>query len=66
MLQAGASQALTFSVSSSAAVGVFQLEVAGVSGMLSHTAQVVLTTEPIVRVKTYQSGSVLFQQVRAR
>ena len=28
--------------------------------MVSHTAQVVLTTEPIVRVKTYQSGSVLY------
>jgi hypothetical protein len=59
-LQAGASQALTFSVSSSAAVGVFQLKVTGVSGMVSHTAQVVLTTEPIVRVNTYQSGSVLY------
>jgi hypothetical protein len=60
VLQAGANQALTFSVSSSAAVGVFNLEVTGVSGMVSHTAQVVLTTEPIVRVKTYQSGSVLY------
>jgi hypothetical protein len=59
-LQAGASQALTFSVSSSAAVGVFQLALTAVSGLLSHSAQVVLTTEPIVRVNTYQTGSVLY------
>jgi hypothetical protein len=59
-LQAGASQVLTFSVSSSAAIGVFQLRVAGVSGRVSHTAQVVLTTEPIVRVNIYQTGSVLY------
>lgn len=60
VLQAGTSQALTFSVSSSAVVGAFQLGVTGVSGTFSHTALVVLTTEPIVSVKTYQSGSILY------
>ena len=59
-LQTGVSQALTFSVSSSAPVGVFPLTVSGASGTSSHTAQLVLTTEPIVRVSTYQSGSVLY------
>src|SRR6266852_705945 len=59
-LQTGGSQALTFSVSSSAPVGVFPLTVSGASGTSSHTAQLVLTTEPIVRVSTYQSGSVLY------
>jgi hypothetical protein len=59
-LQSGASQSLTFSVSSSSPVGIFQLTVTGMSGTNSHTAQVVLTTEPIVRVSTYQNGSVLY------
>jgi hypothetical protein len=59
-VQSGASQVVTFSVSSSADVGLFQVTVKGVSGMNSHAVQVVLTTEPIVHVSTYQSGSVLY------
>src|SRR5207245_8774802 len=59
-LQTGVGQALSFSVTSSAPVGVFPLTVSGASGTSSHTTQLVLTTEPIVRVRTYQSGSVLY------
>ena len=59
-LQTGVGRALLFSVTSSAPVGVFPLTVSGASGTSSHTAQLVLTTEPIVRVRTYQSGSVLY------
>ena len=59
-VQSGASQAVMFSISGSSTVGVFQLTVAGTSGAKSHNAQLVLTTEPIVHVATYQSGSVLY------
>jgi Bacterial Ig domain len=59
-LQSGGSQAVTFSVSSSSPVGLFPVTVTGTSGASSHTAQVVLTTEPMVTVKTYQSGSVVY------
>ena len=59
-VQAGAGQALTFSVSHSASIGVFPITVAGKSTTISHTAQLVLTTEPIIRVSTYQDGSVLY------
>lgn len=47
-LQSEASQDLMFLVSNSAAVGVFQLTVSGASGSNSHSAQVVLNTEPTV------------------
>jgi len=59
-VQSGASQAVVFSISGSSTVGVFQLTVAGTSGTKSHNAQLVLTTEPIIHVNTYQSGSVLY------
>ena len=59
-VQSGASQAVTFSVSGTASIGVFPLTVSGTSGMISHTVQIVLTTEPIVSVLTYQTGSVLY------
>jgi Bacterial Ig domain len=59
-VQSGASQAVVFSISGSSTVGVFQLTVAGTSGAKSHNTQLVLTTEPIVHVNTYQSGSVLY------
>ena len=59
-IQSGSSQDIVFSASSSAAAGVFQLTVAGTSGGNSHTAQLILTTEPVVHVTTYQSGSVLY------
>lgn len=59
-LQPGVAQSVTFSVSSSAPVGLFQLTVTGTAGAKSHSAQLVLTTEPVVSVHTYQSGSVLY------
>jgi hypothetical protein len=59
-LQSGGPQAVTFSVSKSSPIGLFPVTVTGRSGANSHTAQVVLTTEPIVTVSTYQSGSVLY------
>ena len=59
-VQSGASQAVVFSISGSSTVGVFQLTVAGTSGAKSHNVPLVLTTEPIVHVNTYQSGSVLY------
>ena len=59
-VQSGASQAVTFSVPGTASIGAFPLTVAGTSGMISHTVQILLTTEPIVSVLTYQTGSVLY------
>ena len=59
-LQSGGSRDLTFSVSSSSPVGLFPVTVTGTSGANSHTAQLVLTSEPIVTVSTYQSGPVLY------
>src|SRR6267143_5906159 len=59
-VQSGGSQAVTFSVSGTAAIGIFQLTVSGTSGVISHSAQILLTTEPIVNVLTYQTGSMLY------
>jgi hypothetical protein len=59
-LRSGASQGLTFAVSSSAQVGVFQLIVTGTSETRSHSAQLVITVEPVINVTTYQSGSILY------
>jgi hypothetical protein len=59
-VQSGGSQAVTFSVSGTAAIGIFQLAVSGTSGVISHSAQILLTTEPIVSVLTYQTGSMLY------
>jgi hypothetical protein len=59
-LNLGASQSVTFSVSPSAAVGMFHITVLATSGTLSHSALLTLTTEPIVSVRTFQSGSLLY------
>jgi hypothetical protein len=59
-LRSGASQSLTFAVPSSAPVGVFQLMVTGASETSSHSVQLVITTEPVIHVTTYQSGSILY------
>src|SRR5713101_3958366 len=59
-LAPGASQSVTFSVSASATVGVFPITVLATSGSLSHSALLTLTTEPIVSVRTFQSGSLLY------
>jgi len=59
-LAPGASQSVTFSVSSSATVGLFPVTVLATSGSLSHSALLTLTTEPIVSVRTFQSGSLLY------
>ena len=47
-LTPGASQSITFSVSPSAAVGVFPITVLGSSGSLSHRTSITLNTEPVV------------------
>jgi hypothetical protein len=57
-VSAGASQGLTFSVSNSAPVGPATITVLGTSGTLSHTAELALTADAVVR--TYQAGSVLY------
>lgn len=54
------SQSVTFAVSSSAPVGIFSITFGASSGTISHQAQLVLNTEPVVSVRTYQSGSVLY------
>jgi hypothetical protein len=59
-LQPGVSQPLTFSVLGSAAVGEFPITLAANGGGISRTAELVLTTEPVVNVLTYQSGSLLY------
>ena len=59
-LQPGAMQPVTFSVSGSVSPGEFNVTVAGASGDHSHNAQLILTTEPLVSVRTYQNGSVLY------
>ena len=59
-LNPGASQSVTFSVSASAAVGIFPITVLATSGSLSHRASLTLTTEPIVSVRTFQRGSLLY------
>jgi hypothetical protein len=56
----GATQSLTFSVSNAAPIGVFPLNVTGTSGSLTHSTQIILNTEPVVSVSTYQTGSVLY------
>ena len=53
-LQPGAMQPVTFSVSGSASPGEFEVTVTGASGDHSHNAQLTLTTEPLVSVRTYQ------------
>jgi hypothetical protein len=64
-LTPGTSQAVAFSVSPSAAVGMFPIRVLATSGSLSHSASVTLTTEPIVSVRTFQSGSLLYLESSA-
>lgn len=59
-LTPGASRSVTLSVSASAPVGVFPITVLASSGDLSHSARLILTTEPIVSVRTFQSGSLLY------
>ena len=59
-LTPGASQSITFAVSPSAAVGVFPITVLGSSGSLSHSTSMTLNTEPVVSVRTFQSGSLLY------
>jgi len=59
-LTPGANQSVTFSLSPSAAVGVFAVTVLATSGSLSHTTQLTLNTEPIVSVRTFQSGSLVY------
>src|SRR6266404_8785306 len=56
----GTSQTISFSLSTSAMVGTFPVTVLGTSGDLSHSTQLLLTTEPIVSVRAFQSGSALY------
>ncbi len=58
-LKPGISLFFMFSVSVSAPVGEFPITLAANSGVLTHSVQLVLTTEPLVSVRTYQSGSLL-------
>lgn len=58
-LKPGISQSFMFSVSDSAPVGEFPITLAANSGALIHSIQLVLTTEPVVSIRTYQSGSLL-------
>jgi len=64
-LSPGTSQSLTFSVSPSAAVGIFSITVLATSGRLSHSASVTLNTEPIVSVRSFQTGSLLYLESSA-
>jgi len=57
-LAAGASQSVTFSVPDSATVGTSSITVLGTGGTHSHSTQLALTADAIVR--TYQIGSVLY------
>jgi hypothetical protein len=59
-IQPGASQTVSFSVSATAPTGVFPLNVTGAGGPTSHTTQILLTSEPVVTVRTYQTGSTLY------
>jgi len=61
----GKSQTISFSVSASVITGAFPVTVLGTSAALSHSVQLMLTTEPIVSVRTYQSGSVLYLESTA-
>lgn len=64
-VQPGASQSFVMLVSSSAAVGEFPITLVASSGSVSHTAKFVLTTEPLVSVRAYQIGSVLYLESSA-
>jgi hypothetical protein len=64
-LTPGTSQSVAFSVSPPAAVGMFSITVLATSSSLSHSASVTLTTEPIVSLRTFQSGSVLYLESSA-
>ena len=57
-LAPGASQSVTFSLSDSAAIGTAPITVMATSGARSHTAQIVLTANALVR--TYQTGTRLY------
>lgn len=59
-IQPGGSQAVSFSVSATAPIGVFPLKVSGAGGSTLHSTQILLTSEPLVTVHTYQSGSILY------
>jgi len=59
-IQPGGSQSVSFSVSAAAPIGVFPLSVSGASGSTSHSTQILLTSEPVVTVRTYQSRSILY------
>jgi hypothetical protein len=59
-LQPRAMQPVTFSVSGSVSPGEFNVTVTGASGDHSHNTQLILTTEPLVSVRTYQNGAVLY------
>ena len=59
-LQPGASQPVIFFVSGSASPGEFNVTVNGTSGAQSRHAQLILTSEPLVSVRTYRNGSVLY------
>lgn len=52
-------------MSPSAVVGMFSITVLATSGRLSHSASVTLNTEPVVSVRTFQSGSVLYLESSA-
>jgi len=51
-------QSVTFQLSGSAPIGPASITVSAASGSLSHTTQVTLTAQAIVR--TYQNGTVLY------
>lgn len=59
-IQPGSSQAVSFSTPNTAPTGVFEINVSGASQSTSHTTQILLTTEPVITVRTYQSGSMLY------
>lgn len=59
-IQPGGRQTITFSVSAAAPIGVFPLTISGTSGSISHTVQLLLTSEPVVSAHTYQAGSILY------
>jgi len=54
----GMTQSVTFQLSGSAPIGPASITVSAASGSLSHTTQVTLTAQAIVR--TYQNGTVLY------
>jgi hypothetical protein len=64
-LQPGVSQSLTLSVSGTAPLGEFTITLAGSSSAISHCAELVLTTEPVISVHTFQSGSQLVLESQA-